>query len=416
MLEGYPGCYGLPMDDDTQSRRSSRSLAAHLAVAALLLLLPSAALAQEPADLEDAQVEALLRVLVQVETVEDLAQRGRISAEVAARERTHYLGQVAQITSHTLTLDDLRALRGPGQGRSWRGYLTFLNLLWLLVGVFLLIALGWLTGLYVVPLVAKLPKPVIEAILYAACGAFVLAPASFLTGGGVTALAVVGCLGVLPLLAWTHDLHFRERKGEVMLRIYALLVGTAWAAAAVFHASSLIATGSVVAFMVLTGTIVLPFLNVAIHAEEKVVPAVTLTALLALLFFGGLAVTGQRVPAIGDVVELFAPGSLWVGTIVYFSGCMTLASRHYHKRLTPILIGNGVAIVSGLIGLYVGSVWEIHVIREGSGSFLAFYLLFKFFELPWKRHGWAWASLLLAGLLYGFALFAERYPEYFLGF
>ncbi len=68
-----------------------------------------------------------------------------------------------------------------------------------------------------------------------------------------------------------------------------------------------------------------------------------------------------------------------------------------------------------MIALYVGAVYGPESLMEVGGTFLALYLLEKFFELPWRRHGFAWMCLALAGLLYLGASFAEGHPQYFIG-
>jgi hypothetical protein len=285
----------------------------------------------------------------------------------------------------------------------------------LIVGVLLVLALGWLARLYLVPLIKKIPRVVIEGALYLACVAAVIAPATVLTGGAVFALALTGCLGLLPLVAWTNELHFKWRETRAV-RVYATLLGLAWGAAAVLHGSSLIAAMSLLSFSLLTGTVVIPFLGMALFEKEKYVPGIMLVALSLLAFYATLALTGQKIPGVQRAVEVFQPGSLWIGTLVYFAGCLVICSRHYDRRPKRFAIAQVVAVASGFAGLYVGSVFEIDAIRESSGSFFAFYFVIKLFDLPWKKELWAWGCLLLALLLWGAAAFMEQHSHYFLGF
>jgi hypothetical protein len=290
-----------------------------------------------------------------------------------------------------------------------------MHVVWIMVGALLLVALGWLASLYVVPLVKRLPRVVIEGALYAACAAAVIAPTSFISGGGVFALALVGCLGLVPLVAWTDSLHFKLRD-KMAIRVYASLLALVWGAAAVFHGSSLIATLSLLSASLLTGTLVIPFLGMAAFLKERMVPGVMLVALSLLAFYATLVVTGHRIPHVQHAVELFQPGALWIGTLVYFGGCLVVSSRSYESKPARFALSQGVVIASGLVGLYVGSVFELDTLRESSGSFFAFYLGAKVFDLPWKKAYWAWGCLLLALLLWGAATFMERHPQYFLGF
>lgn len=387
---------------------------------ALLLLFAVGAPAFGEESLSEDQVRALQTLRQRLETLDDLLARERIPAVLAEQERSHYLGQVAEITSGAGTYAELVTLceghePKPGALSSLWGWFSFLHTVWLIVGVLLVVALWWLASLYLVPLIKRMPRVVIEAVLYAACVAAVLAPAHFLTGGIVFALALAGCLGLVPLLAWSVHLHV-QRKDVTSGRIFASVLGLVWGAAALLHSSSLIATLSLIALTSLTGTVVIPILGLAVFLKESVIPGVMLLALALVGTYAGLSVTGQQVPHLQAAVDVFRPGSLWLGTLVFYAGCITISSRHYDARWARFGVAQAVAIVSGFVGLWAGSVFEIDALRETSGTFLAIYLGSKFFDLPWRKERWAWGCLLMALLLWGAATFMERYPSYFLGF
>ena len=144
----------------------------------LALALCSPVFAQEHG-LSDEQVRALNTLRQRIETIDDLRARERIDDELAGRERAYYLEQVAEITSGVSTTDELGALcdryaaEESGLERLW-GWFTFLHLVWLIVGVLLLVALCWLASLYLVPLIKKVPRVVIEGVLYLACAAAIV--------------------------------------------------------------------------------------------------------------------------------------------------------------------------------------------------------------------------------------------------
>lgn len=48
------------------------------------------------------------------------------------------------------------------------------------------------------------------------------------------------------------------------------------------------------------------------------------------------------------------------------------------------------------------------------GTFFYLYIIELCYEIPWRGAGWAWSLAGLAGLLYGFAWFAQQHPQYFL--
>ena len=362
-----------------------------------------------------------LRVLRErIATVDDLSARGRINEDLARAEREHYMGQVARVTSEVQTPAELVALcerhrdEASSLSRLW-GWFSFLRLIWLTVGLLLVTALWWLASLYLVPLVKRLPPAVIEVALYLVCGAAIVAPRLWWSGGGVLALAFAGCLGLLPLAAWTQHLHF-DWKGPNAVRFYALAFGVVWGATALLHSSTLIATLSLISLSLLSGSVIVPILGAAVFLTERFVPAIMLVALTLLAGYAGLEITGHRVPHLEEALEVFKPGSLWIGTLVYFTGFLVISSRRYEAGWLRFAVNQGVAIGSGVLGLYVGSVFEIDTIRESSGSFLAFYLGSKLLDLPWKKDLWAWGCLLLALGLWGAATFMEGHPQYFLGF
>ncbi|MBL4848896.1 MAG: hypothetical protein JKY65_25520 [Planctomycetes bacterium] len=267
---------------------------------ALFLILALAGPAFSEEALSDEQVRALQTLRLRIETVDDLLARERISPDLAREERAFYLGQVAQVTSGVTTPAELNALceqheAQPSALEGFWGWFTFLHTLWLIVGVLLVVALAWLASLYLIPLIKKVPPVVIEAVLYGACVAAVLGPGHVLTGGAVFALALAGCLGLLPLLAWTIHLHF-EWKDVLSVRIYATVLALAWGAVAVLHGSPLIATLSLIAAATLSGTVVIPVLGLATFLKESLVPGIMLLALALLGVYATLALTGQQVP------------------------------------------------------------------------------------------------------------------------
>ena len=393
-------------------------------LAAFGLAAPARAQDAPPAQREELsaeQLRALRSLRERLLTLDDLQARGRIDPEFGARERAHYLGEVAQVTSSVSTPEELSALceryreESNALARLW-GWFSFLRLIWLAVGVLLATALWWLAALYLVPLIKRLPPVVIELGLYLVCGAAIVAPRLWWSGGGVLALAFAGCLALLPLAGWSHHLHLQGWREVGALRIYALGFGLVWGATALLHSSSLIATLSLMALSLLTGSVIVPILGAAVFLEERFVPAIMLVALTLLAGYAGLEITGQRVAHLEQALEVFKPGSLWIGTLVYFSGCLVLSSRRYQAGWARFSVNQAVALGSGVLGLYVGSVFEIDAIRESSGSFLAFYLGSKLVDLPWKRELWAWGCLVLALALWGAASFMEAHPQYFLGF
>ena len=74
----------------------------------------------------------------------------------------------------------------------------------------------------------------------------------------------------------------------------------------------------------------------------------------------------------------------------------------------------GLTVISGVIALYVSSVWQISVLKGISGTLFALYAIEKYCELPWTKKTWAWATLGLSIILYACAWLIRSYPELFL--
>jgi hypothetical protein len=110
-----------------------------------------------------------------------------------------------------------------------------------------------------------------------------------------------------------------------------------------------------------------------------------------------------------------------VGTFGYFVGLLTLASRYYYYRSsdwfmleTKYWAWQILAVVSGIAALYLGNMLDLTYLRGIGGTFFCLYLLEKYYEIPWRGIGWAWSTLGLAGILYGFVIVIQSYPQYFI--
>ena len=363
----------------------------------------------DPQELDPAQYQDLQKIEIQVQTVEELRARGHLSSKVASQEIDRYLALTTTIAGAPLDRAQLKAaLAAPDAS----GLFDFVDIVWIVIGALLFIAALGLAGLYLVPLIRKLPKPVIELLVYMACAAFLIAPRLLLTGGGAVALSLVGCFGLIGALLYTHDLHFKRSKEQWMLRLYSAVLWLVWTGAAVAYQSRFIGFLASIALMALLGAYLFPVLGWVHFSKRRVVPLAMICATALILIFGGVT----SLPSLAPYSYIFETGALSSGGTVYFAGCLVLASWSYNKRkLAPYLFGQAVALISGTAMLLVGSLYQLDVVREIGGSFLALYLLEKFFEFPWKKAGWAWMCLALALLLYAGARFVERYPHFFLG-
>jgi len=366
-------------------------------------------------DLNDTQLEALRSLSYRVDTVNDLETRGAIDAAQADRWEADYLAEAAQIAGEPVELEQLLQARTVLEQGWFAGYFDFVHILWVVVGALVLVGGLGLVAYYVVPFIKDLPRVVHEVLAWAGCLALVILPWHLLGGGGAVALAAVGCLCMPLALLLSLDIHIRTKSSEHLLRVMSGFLLLPWTAVALAYASPALAALPVLAFLVFTGDSLLPALEVTpFGGHGDVVPTAMLSAAGLLAVFAGVSLfasTGDW----GGTLALFRPAATWLGGLTWFGGCLGLASRHYRQSKARFWGAQVLAVGTVTAALFVGSVYGLGGLQEVGGTFLAAYLLEKFFEIPWRREGYVWMCLSLAGILYVGASFAENHPQYFLG-
>src|SRR5690606_30204777 len=101
---------------------------------------------------------------------------------------------------------------------------------------------------------------------------------------------------------------------------------------------------------------------------------------------------GTTVAALSYTDAVFGSGMLFVGTFVYHCGLLIVSSKYYLREIDGHYWSlQAVTVLSGIAALYIGSVYELGMLRGISGTFFCLYVLEKYFEIPWKNVGWAWA-------------------------
>lgn len=401
-----------------------------LALLVLLgVLLPRGALAQGAGEgLSGAQIEALVMVQGRLETVADLEERGVLSAEVAGAQRAFYLGEAEAIVGRPVDSSELIALlvavtragqeAQPGTLERVTGFLTFVNVIWVTSSILLVVAVGWLLQLYLLPLLRLIPLVVYELLIYVGCLGFLVA-GRFFAAGVDDFVALPGCLGLIGALVASHILH-KERLGRWYketginpLSANALLLCLVWAGIAVWYESTLIGFLAVMALEVFLGfsVVVQPLCYFIGFQNKEVIPRAMGASLALLLVYVPARISGWSLAG----WEIFAPGALFLGSFVYFIGLLIVSSRFYRPK-GGSYYGRMqlLTIVSGVLALLVGSVWQIGQLQGIGGTFFFLYLLEKYFEVPWRKRHLAWATLGLAVLLYLSALVIRQYPAYFL--
>ncbi len=322
-----------------------------------------------------------------LEVINDLEARAVLTPEVAATQRTYYRTHPQQYP---------RSL-----WQKLRGVVTFANVIWAIASVLLILAIGWLVGLYFVALLMLIPAAVYEALAYgASIGLMVGSPDEF--------GALPGCLGLGASLAWSHVAHPNAVKPIYQtlrcdpLTLCALLLTLAWGAAAIWQDSKILGFIAVLALEATLGfaIAIFPGLYSIGFRSRAALPRAVLSSLGFIALYIPLHQGYLSLPA----AELFQPGILFVGTFVYSLGLLIWSSRWYrHGQRWHYIALQLVTIASGVLMLYGGGVLGIQQFQAIGGTFFVLYLFEKYAEIPWQKAGFAWGLLGLAVLLGGLA-------------
>ncbi len=427
-------------------RRRSDLAATVLAFSCLLLAAAPAASQGESVPLTPEQVRVLLEVKYALATLDDLEQHGKIDHATAEAERELRRARARDVLGGATLIDramaDAEGYLGPvkpagpagpggpqgpgppGAGPAQpadptlRGIFTFVNIIWFIAASLLATALAWLFRLYLVPILRHVPQAVYEGLAYVGCAAFLVGGRAF-EPDLAPYIALPGCLGLVGAFGFSGFRHkegleafFRRLKLDPLSTAWFLLL-LCWAPVALAYESAMLGFLAVGALLSWVGfsVMVLPLCYVIGFRKKEVIPRSMAAAFLLMAVTVPLRILALEPP----VVAIFAPGALFLGTFVYYTGCLIVSTRFYWKREEASRYGamQVLTILSGLAGLWLGTTCDIGALRGIGGTFFFLYLLGKYFELPWRRAQMAWAALGLALILYLAAWMLKRYPEYF---
>lgn len=355
--------------------------------------------------------------------VDDLEARKVLTPEQAEAQRTHYLKLAEEANGAPMTREQVEGWN------SLQRFFTFINFVYVLAGIMLVLALAWIF------IIIGLPSQVWEVLLYAAS----LGLTFGLKGGifGIDAIWIVfpACLALGGAVMLSLHLHApKGGKWRHAMTVVSVICCVVWTIAAVYHASHLLgfiaamALVSALGFSVFVG----PLCIGLGFEEEDAMPRATVASFLMLVAGSALHATGLLPFGAlkADATELvqhlsvFNPGLIFVGTFVYFIGLLILSSKWYilsydyetrgYKGYAKYWALQILTVVSGFAALYFGATLNIGLLTGIGGTFFGIYLAEKYIEISWNRIGPAWMLLIGAGLLYALATFAQAHPQYFL--
>jgi hypothetical protein len=322
------------------------------------------------------------------------------------------LGKAVSASGQDVTYNELMRLsKGPGEWEHIKGVLTFTNVIIVASAFFLVIALVWLTRLYLWHIMMSMGPIAHEILIYSLC-AILIVLAYKLGPQRQLFFLVPSALGLFGGFYYTRYRHsFKVSEGKSNSSLLAFFTATAWAILAVCFCSQVIGFLTVLAFFVGVGfsVIVLPGVVGLGFENDDVMPRATMAAAVLLLVHIVTMISPGFMPW---WYQYFGFGVAFLGTFVYFLGLLIMSNRFYSKDNWIII--NIITIISGVAALYLGNVYSIPLLSGIGGTFFALYIIELYYEIPWEGAGWAWSLLGLAGILYGYAWFAQRHPQLFL--
>lgn len=378
----------------------------------LFAVLTLAALVAQQPKMDMQKLDELVKIRQSIEAVQFLdKEKFSVNKDALTQEA---LDRAKTNVGESVTYEQIVKLTG-GDARSqtaWekaKGFLTFVNLIYITAAFMLVAACIWLFHLYLVGLVLMIPKEAWEWLLYAGC-AVTIALGRQLNPDFQMLLVLPGCLGLVGCLQFSGWVHKTVNPQAACWFLTAI-----WGLTAILYGSHLIGFLTVGAFLGALGFVCGMFPGVVWIGfdEEDVVPRTTIAAGLLMALYSLMSITGTT----NEHYAVFREGLAFMGTFVYFLGLLIWSSKWFRSSYyigTEYWVMQGVTVASGVIILWLGSIYGLNFLLGISGTFFYLYMLQKYYEIPWRGKGWAWSLLGLSGILYLFAIFAKMYPQYFL--
>lgn len=394
-----------------------------------MLFIPAICLADPPPNLD-----RLAAISGCLETLQSLADKG-----VVADDKVHnaLLGEAGTILGKQVTSEELSKYVKDQRTYTAKttGLVTFTNVLWTLAAIGFSIAMFWLFGVYFIDMFMWIPPTGWEILCYLGVGAcywsgniWLMFPASIM---------FVGCLFL------TRFLHFEKspRRGggkwDVLGNVedetvtvngwtfnFQMLVSVictvVWGIAAYVYESHLLGFMTMMSLFSALGfsVIVIPGCVGMGYTKDDKIPRTMSTAFLMLGIYVAYIIGSNKydmVPEMAKAFNIFGFGALFIGCFVYFISLLIVSSKYY------IAMTDGrywstqmLTLISGVLALYIGGVYDISLLQKVGGTFFCLYLLEKYYEIPWKTVGWAWSLLGLSLGLYWLSGFIANHPDYFI--
>ncbi len=384
-----------------------------IGLALVFVLAGGSALAETNAAPAAAGKTSLAATGVGIAALQEVAGKGIITGSQSGEGVQYLLKQAAQTIGHPVTAEEALAARDTlgaalGTVPAKKGGVTFVEVLLVLAIIGVVFCLAVLFG----PLLIKIPPVAYEAVFYVAAAAIFFFP--FYGHMAANMLPYAGFMGCLVLgagLAFTFKAHKIKFTGTS----FSLPLFVAWSIAAIVFKSSLIGFFAVAALMSALGFSVLAVpgcVIIGFEGDAKIARATT-TAFVILIIFTALHAFGMSPPHI----SVFKVGALYFGSFVGYLGLLITSSKWYTKKNHNYIVMQVVTVVLGLAALCFGTQFGLPELQKIGGTFFAFYLVEKTFEIPKKSiFGYAavgaFSSSVIIALCWYIMAHAETFRPY----
>jgi hypothetical protein len=303
--------------------------------------------------------------------------------------------------------------RNPGIIQRVIGFFTFINVLWVFSVIMIVVSLVPLFGIYVLPRFSKLPKELVEIILWIMCFSYIIVGVR--TKGTLGLFyALPGCIGIIPGFLFTLFVHYpqRERNPKKAVQVLSFFLTFVWGLTAISLESSILGFMTVVALETYFGFMFAskPFCYVIGFTDDESIPRAMGASFIMISFY---VFRRSYLPWL----IYFEDGALFCGSFVHFLGWLIVTNKWYDRDgdIQTYIFRNVISVFCGLVCMYLGSVYPVlGYLQKISGTFFLLWIVEKFSELPIHKEGYAWSGLILGALIYGLSMFVHQHPQYFI--
>ncbi|CAF3701123.1 unnamed protein product [Rotaria sp. Silwood1] len=336
--------------------------------------------------------------------IKNLEQRGILNTNTTTTEKQLSIEHASKLAGRQQLLTEEELM-------TWKQrqlIISFSNVLAILAGITVVIALIVLISIITLPILRNIPSFVWEIFFFILSICLIILVHN-------SWLIFLGCLTFLATLSYTTKFHFSQFRHADLVASWIYFFVCSIVAIYQQHREAgylaIMALETSLGFVIIAGELVI---MIGFH-DKKAIPSGIIASFVLILIGSFL-----HLQKYSNILTIpFTRPLLFLGTFVYFIGLIILSSRWYTKMDNNLLLFwllQFIAFSSGLIAMLMGPLLELPFVQAIGGTMFVTWLLEKYAEIaPHDTKISGAASLLGFGfLLYGFAYFLKTHPEYFI--